>query len=67
MAAFIRLRHCREVAYHLFEQGWHQIENEKARLIQKAYKGYVVRRRYHKVMEEIRKKLKLRKYQERIM
>ena len=25
MAAFIRLRHCREVAYHLFEESWHNI------------------------------------------
>jgi hypothetical protein len=50
MAAFIRLKHCREVAYHLFEQGWLKVENAKASMIQKHWKGYQVRRRYKKIM-----------------
>lgn len=62
MAAYFRFKNCREIAYELFEAGWKQIQYHKAVLIQKAWKGYSVRRRFKQVMEEIRKKLRLARY-----
>lgn len=64
MAAYFRFKNCREVAVEVFEAGWRQIQHNKAVLIQKSWKGYTVRRRFHQVMEEIRKKLRLAKYRE---
>ena len=50
MAAFIRFKHCRDIAHLFFEQGWRKIEETKAIMIQKHWKGYVVRRRYKKCL-----------------
>ena len=50
MAAFIRFKHCRDIAYNFFEAGWKEVENQKARMIQKHWKGFLVKRRYDKVM-----------------
>ena len=51
MAAFIRFKHCREITNNLFEEGWRKIEETKAIMIQKHWKGYVVRRRYKECLE----------------
>jgi hypothetical protein len=62
MAQYIKEKNCRDAALFIFECGWKEIQNRKAILIQKTWKGYKVRRMFTKVMEEIRRKLRLVKY-----
>jgi hypothetical protein len=67
MAHYIKEKNCREAAIYIFERGWLEVQNRKAVLIQKTWKGYKVRRMFTKIMEEIRRKLKLIKYREYLM
>ena len=64
MGKFFKLQKCREAALHIFERTWREIEHKCATKIQKTWKGFVVRREFRKVMEEIRRKLRLAKYRE---
>jgi len=50
MAAYFRLKNCREVTQYIFERAWKQIEDQKANMIQKHWKGYKVRTKFKKVM-----------------
>ena len=67
MASYVKERNCREVANYIFECGWMKVQHRQAIMIQKTWKGYTVRRTFKKVMEEIRKKLKLIKYRDHLM
>ena len=50
MAAYFRLKNCREVTQYIFERAWKNIEDKKAIMIQKHWKGYKVRIKFKKVM-----------------
>lgn len=50
MAAYFRLKNCREVTQYIFERAWKNIEDKKAIMIQKQWKGYKVRIKFKKVM-----------------
>lgn len=51
MAQYLKEKNCREAALYIFEEGWKKIQDQKAVLIQKSWKGYVIRRKFTAIME----------------
>jgi hypothetical protein len=50
MAQYFKEKNCREAAIFIFEEGWKKIQDQKVILIQKRWKGYVVRRKFKSIM-----------------
>jgi hypothetical protein len=51
MANYLKYKNCREAALFVFEKGWQKLQDKKAVLIQKHWKGYLTRRKFKVVME----------------
>ncbi len=66
MGRILRHRYCFKMVKEFFERAWKVVENNKAILIQKVWKGCLIRRQFRVSIEKMKKNLKLAKLKNRI-
>ncbi len=66
MGQILRHQYCFKLVKDFFENAWKVVENHKAILIQKVWKGYQIRKKFKEAIEKMKKNLKLLKLKNRI-
>lgn len=61
MGKIFRHRYCQKLVVGLFETCWRVLQEKKAILIQKVWKGYMVRKRFKQAIERMKRNLRLSK------